>query len=276
MSTNDKVANHYARAGLSAVIVQGVAALGKTIDSIEIDDLAPVDEFHIGGRQASAAFLDQLELSGDQHVLDVGCGIGGASRFTASRYGSRVSGIDLTGEYIATGTELCGWVGLAERIALHHGSALDMPFEDAFFDHAYMLHVGMNIADKTALFAEVARVLKPGANFGVYDVMRIADGELTFPVPWATTAETSAVATPTAYKDALLAAGFKVRAERNREAFALEFFEQLRAKVAAAGGPPPLGLHLLMGESAPLKVKNMIENISAGRIAPVEIIASKV
>ena len=56
---------------------------------------------------------------------------------------------------------------------------------------------------------------------------------------------------------------------------ALQFFEQLRAKVAAAGGPPPLGLHLLMGDTAQLKVKNMLENISAGRVAPVEIIARK-
>ena len=105
--------------------------------------------------------------------------------------------------------------------------------------------------------------------------MRIGDGDLTFPVPWATTAETSAVARPEDYRAALEAAGLSVEAERNRHAFALEFFEQLKAKVAAAGGPPPLGLHILMGETAPVKVQNMLENISAGRIAPVEMIARK-
>lgn len=275
MSTNNKVSDHYAHAGLIAAIEAGIVGLGKTTGSVEIDDLAAVDEFHIGGRQASIGFLDQLELSPRAHVLDVGCGLGGASRFVASRYGCRVSGIDLTGEYIETGSTLCAWVGLSDRVSLHHGSALDMPFDDASFDRAYMMHVGMNIADKAALFAEVARVLKSGASFGVYDVMRIGDGELTFPVPWAASTETSAVATPAGYKEALTAAGFTIEAERDRHAFALEFFEQLRAKAAAADGPPPLGLHILMGDSAPAKVQNMIENVSAGRVGPVEIIVRK-
>ena len=275
MGTDSKVSQHYTHGGLTAAIEQGVVALGKTTDSITIDDLGAVDEFHIGGRVASIAFLDQLGLSGDEHVLDVGCGLGGASRFVESRYGTRISGIDITAEYIETGRDLCAWLGLEHRISLHHGSVLEMPFEDRSFDHGYMMHVGMNITDKASLFAEVARVLKAGGNFGVYDVMRIGDGELAFPVPWATTAEISVVSSPSDYKESLIAAGFTVVAERNRHAFALEFFDELRAKVAAAGGPPPLGLHLLMGESAPIKRKNMIENISAGRLAPVEIIAQK-
>jgi hypothetical protein len=53
------------------------------------------------------------------------------------------------------------------------------------------------------------------------------------------------------------------------------FFDQLRAKTAAAGGPPPLGLHILIGRQTPDKVQNMIENVSSGRIAPVEMIARK-
>ena len=275
MSESNKVADHYSHGSLIATIEQGVVELGKTTESIGIDDLALVDEFHIGGRQASTDFLDQLDLSDQDHVLDVGCGIGGASRFVASHYGPRVIGIDLTEEYIETGRELCNWVGLEQLVSLQQGSALHMPFADQSFDHAYMMHVGMNIEDKAALAAEVARVLKPGASFGIYDVMRITAGDLTFPVPWATTAQTSAVATPEDYEQSLVNAGFVITAQRNRFEFSIQFFEQLRAKVAAAGGPPPLGLHLLMGDTAQLKVKNMLENISAGRVAPVEIIARK-
>jgi ubiquinone/menaquinone biosynthesis C-methylase UbiE len=55
----------------------------------------------------------------------------------------------LTDEYVETGRVLCGWVGLGERVSLHQGSALSMPFADGAFDGAYMLHVGMNIEDKT-------------------------------------------------------------------------------------------------------------------------------
>ncbi len=150
-----------------------------------------------------------------------------------------------------------------------------MPFADGSFDGAYMLHVGMNIEDKEKLASEVARILRPGCLFGIYDVMRTGPGDLAYPVPWATNPDLSAVAEPERYKKALQAAGFAVTAERNRREFAMAFFAELRAKTAAAGGPAPLGLHLLMGKSAPEKVANMVDNISKGRIAPVELIARK-
>ncbi|MBN1453707.1 MAG: hypothetical protein JW963_22025, partial [Anaerolineales bacterium] len=70
-------------------------------------------------------------------------------------------------------------------------------------------------------------------------------------------------------------AGFEVSTENNRSEFALEFFKQMRAKTEANGGPAPLGLHTLMKESTPIKLKNMVDNIAAGNIAPVEIIAHK-
>jgi hypothetical protein len=105
--------------------------------------------------------------------------------------------------------------------------------------------------------------------------MRTGGGELTFPVPWASTAAASAVDAPEDYKNALKTAGFRLVAERSRREFALEFFARLQANAAAADGPPPLGLHILMGVTAPEKVRNMIENISAGRVAPVEMIAEK-
>jgi ubiquinone/menaquinone biosynthesis C-methylase UbiE len=276
MSTQQEVSAHYTHGDLIAAIRDGIATLGKSTDSLTIDDLAPIDEFHIGGRQASEHFLDQLELTPEKHVLDIGCGLGGPARFAVSRYRCRVDGIDLTPEYVETGRALCGWVGLAGRISLHQGSALAMPFADGAFDGAYMLHVGMNIADKATLCAEVGRVLRPGSLFGIYDVMRIGDGDLTFPVPWATTAASSAVAEPAQYRSALQAAGFAVIAEHNRRDFALTFFEQLRARTMATSGPPPLGLHVLMGRNAPDKIRNMTRNISESRIAPIELIARKI
>lgn len=273
MST--QVADHYTHGALIDAIERGITALGKTTATITLDDLAPVDEFHIGGRRASIAFLDQLGLGEAVTTLDVGCGIGGASRFTASHYGAAVTGIDLTAEYVATGQVICDWLGLSQQVQLREASATALPFADASFDRAFMMHVGMNIPDKAAVCREVARVLKPGGCFGIYDVMRIGPGELTFPVPWATTAATSAVASPEEYRTALTDAGLTLESERNRHGFALEFFEELKAKTMAAGGPPPLGLHILMGATAPLKVQNMLDNISAGRIAPVEMIGRK-
>jgi hypothetical protein len=133
----------------------------------------------------------------------------------------------------------------------------------------------MNIAEKEHLAKELYRVVKSRGKIGIYDVMRVGDGDLTFPVPWATEPAGSSVATVQTYRAALESAGFHIAAERNRRDFAIDFFKQLQAKVASADGPPPLGLHILMGNTAPLKVRNMIDKISRNVIAPVEIIAHK-
>jgi SAM-dependent methyltransferase len=270
-----EVSRHYSHGRLTEAIRDGLAALGKTPDNVTTADLAPVDEFHIGGRQATEWFLDQLGLNAESRVLDVGCGLGGPARFAATRYGCGVTGIDLTSEFIETGNTLCGWLGLNRQVELVQGSALQLPFADASFDAAYMIHVGMNIADKDALMREVARVLRSGALFGIYDVMQIASGELAYPLPWASGPELSALANPDRYRAALQSAGFAVVAECMRVDFALAYFADQKARVQAVGGPPPLGLHVLLGPSRAQKVDNMAQNIAAGLIAPVELIARK-
>jgi ubiquinone/menaquinone biosynthesis C-methylase UbiE len=275
MSDINPVAVHYNHGALLRAIVEGVERLGKSPDTVNVEDLAPVDEFHIGGRVATKDFLDQLDLTTEDLVLDVGCGLGGASRFAVQQYGCRVTGIDLTHEYVETGTALCSWVGLDNRVTLEQGDATATPYTDDAFDKSYMLHVGMNIANKNTLASELYRILRPGGRLGIYDVMRMGKGDLSFPVPWATTAGESDVASPDEYRQALESVGFRVVAERNRAAFALKFFGELQARAGGAGGPPPLGLHILMGPTAAAKVKNMIDNVSEGCVAPVEFIAEK-
>ncbi len=275
MFDSNAVADHYSHGELVGAIRDAVRDMGNTPETITVDDLAAVDEFHIGGRTASVDLLGQLGLSSAHHVLDVGCGLGGTARFLASTFGCRVSGIDLTPEYIETGRVLCSWVGLAERIDLRCGSALAMPFEASHFDAAVMLHVGMNIEDKAGLFAEVNRVLRPGGLFGVYDIMRQSDDPLVYPVPWATVPETSTLGTPQEYRKALNDSGFEITAERDRRDFATEFFADLRKRIETAGGPPPLGIHNLLGATATIKVRNMIDNVTAGRVSPVEMVARK-
>jgi hypothetical protein len=64
----------------------------------------------------------------------------------------------------------------------------------------------------------------------------------------------------------LESAGFAIAKERSRREFAREFFRQMRAQAAESGGPPPLGLHILMGSSAPQKVANVVSNLERGLI----------
>ena len=274
MTVETSVAQHYRHGSLERAILAALEASGKDPARLTPADLAPIDEFHIGGRPATVEFMAQLGFEPGMRVLDIGCGIGGASRHVAQTYGCQVEGIDLTAEYVEVATLLAKRVGLSESVSYRQASATDLPFEAGRFDRAYMLHVGMNIADKLRLMAGVARVLKPGGVFGIYDVMREAEGDLVFPLPWASDPAFSFVDSAERYRACLSEAGFAIERERNRRDFAIEFFRQMQEK-AAAGGPPPLGLHILMGETAPQKVANILVNLKAGRIAPVEIVGRK-
>ena len=266
------VARHYAHGSLDEAILNALAAAGKDVNHLSPKDLAPVDEFHIGGRQATIAFAQQFGPQPGMRLLDIGCGLGGAARYFASEHGCQVTGIELSGEYVAVANALAARVGLEKQVSCQQGSALDLPFAAGSFDGAYMFHVGMNIEDKSRLFREVRRVLNVSGVFGIYDVMRIADGDLSYPVPWASSPEASFVADAASYGRLLAAAGFEVLKQRNRRDFALELFAQMRAR-GAAGAPAPLGLHIVMGPNAGQKVKNMAADITSGLIAPIELIS---
>ena len=275
MTLETSVTEHYGGGDLLAAIRTGLASLGLSPETVSVEDLAPVDEFHIGGRAATTELCDRLGVTSGSEVLDIGCGIGGAARFVASSFGCEVTGIDLSPSYVAAATTMTEWTGLGDRVRFEVGSALDMPFDDGAFDRALLLHVGMNIPDKAALFTEVHRVLRPGGRLGLYDIMRVSAGEISYPVPWASDASHSFVEEVTAYRSALETAGLVVTAERDRAGLAMDFFAALRARTAEAGGPPPLGLHVIMGSEAPGKIANMVEAVGAGFLAPVEVICEK-
>jgi ubiquinone/menaquinone biosynthesis C-methylase UbiE len=267
-----RIAEHYRRGDLEQVILDALVASGRDAARLTPADLAPVDEFHIGGREATAELAARLELAPGLAVLDVGCGLGGTSRYLAAEHGSRVVGIDLTGDYVRAAASLAHRVGLADRVSYCCGSALALPFAPARFDRAVLLHVGMNIPDKDALFAELRRVLRPGGLLGLFEVMRAGSAEPAYPLPWANTAATSFIAEAATYRRALEGAGFELVAERNRRDFALDGFRRLRNR-AAAGSPPALGLHLLMGATGREKVANLAAAIERGTVVPVEMVA---
>lgn len=269
------VAQHYAAYDVLANIRSGLVAMGHDPDHITPEILKPVDEFHIGGTEATGALLAKLDLREGMDVIDSGCGIGGPARNIALNCGARVTGIDLTPQFIEAAEALSAMAGMGDRVRFVTASATALPFADGSFDLATMLHVGMNIPDKAGVFRETARVLRDGGVFAVYDVMRVGDDGPDYPVPWAEREELSALEPPETYRRCAADAGFEIRSEEDRRAIALDFFARIRAQ-ASATAPAPLGLHLLMGPTVGQKTANMVTAISAGKIAPVQMIFRKV
>lgn len=272
---NNPVEQHYSTNKTLNAIREALEAAGKDIADLRPEDLAGVDEFHIRGREASLDLAAQLAPTRDTHVLDVGSGVGGPSRLLAANYGCRVTGIDLTAGFCEAATAMADWVGLGDLVDYEQGDATAMPFDDAFFDAAWTQHVAMNIAAKDRLYAEVRRVLKPGADFAVYDVMRGDGDEVLYPVPWARTPEISHLVTPDEAQALLETAGFEIVERRETTELGLQWFVAMGERMAKSG-PPPLGLHLLLGPEFRDMAGNMRRNLEEGRIATVEIIARAV
>jgi ubiquinone/menaquinone biosynthesis C-methylase UbiE len=258
-----EISDHYTQGTLEAAFLDALTAAGKDPERLTIEDLAPMDEFHVGGREATRELASQMDLRPGLRVLDVGSGLGGPARFLAQQYDCRLIGIDLTEEYVRVAESLSDRVGLSGQVHFCRADATQLPFASASFDRAYMIHVGMNIENKAALFAEVRRVLRPGGAFAIYDIVRDGPGAIRFPVPWASTPAISFVAPIGAYREALEVARFSIARERNRRGFAIEFFER--------AGPP--GLRPVMGRTAADKVANVADAIRSGIVFPVEIVA---
>jgi SAM-dependent methyltransferase len=117
MPLEEEVARHYAGLDCVRVVLDALRAAGKDPERLSIDDLAPLGEFHIRGREATVELGQALGLGADHHVLDVGSDLGGASRYFAHTYGVRVIGIDLTPEYCRLATRFARSIGFEGRRA---------------------------------------------------------------------------------------------------------------------------------------------------------------
>jgi len=271
MNIEKQVADYYTRGQLEDRILNLVCSSGKDPAQLTADDLSGFDEFHVGGRESTEALAPHMSLRPGIHLLDVGCGIGGPARFFAAR-GCQVTGIDLTAEFVQVAEALTRRVKLDGNARFRQASALQLPFDPRTFDGAYTIHVNMNIPDKAGVFREVARVLKPGARFTIFDIMAADHTTFSFPVPWAPTPATSFVATLPEYRQALEAVGMRIEHQRSRRQFAVEFMQKAAAR-AAASPTPVLGISVLMGEQAPLMMKNVTAAIASGALDPIELIA---
>jgi len=271
---NKEIQTHYSRPDLGTIILDALGKAGKDLNCLTLEDLAPIDEFHIRGRSSTLELAHAAGLDENMRVLDVGSGVGGTARRLAKEFGCRVTGIDLTEEYCRAAAMLSEKIGLTDLVDYRQGDAINLPFDQGTFDAVWTEHVAMNIPDKSRLYREMYRVLKPGGILAINDVLAGPSGPVLFPVPWARTADTSYLIEPGALSSFLKATGFTIIDWSDTTDAALRWFESLAEKIRKEGFPS-LGLQVLMGADFLAMAQNQVRNLQDGRIVLGQVVARK-
>jgi SAM-dependent methyltransferase len=264
------ILQHYGHDQLGERILAALTAAGYDLDRLTPDDLAPIDQFHMGGKEATLQLLQRSGLPHGANVLDVGGGIGGPARTLASALGATVTVLDLSQSFCDAGAMLTERLGVSGQVSFRQGDALAMPFADGSFGAAWTQHSSMNIANKAGLYAEIHRVLRPGGRLVIHEVMAGPNAPVHFPVPWARRPEMSALMPPAETRALIAAAGFTEVAWVDVTRDAIAFWQ--RRLSAPPATPPPVGLHMLFGPEWAEITQNTVRNLNEGRISVVQAV----
>lgn len=262
---------HYGQKDVGENILEALEKAGRDVNALTVEDLAPIEEFHIGGRKPTFELARLAELSEGMRVVDVGCGIGGPARALAHYFGCEVVGVDLTEAFCAAANLLNERTGLAHKVTIRHGSALDLPLEDRSVDVVWMQHVGMNIQDKVGLFRELRRVLRLNGKLALYEVFAGPEPAEYFPVPWASGPELSHLFFPEEIRKSLQNTGFRIEVWNDVTQASKDWFRAAMEK-AMKEGPSPLSRGILMGPEFPIKAANVLRNLEEDRLRVVQAI----
>ena len=268
------IAEHWGRGDVYGLIISALAKAGKPLEGLTVEDLAPVDHYHARGFPATVELADRLPIRPGDHILDIGCGVGGPARYIAQRFSCRVSGLDITEPYVQAANKLTALLRMEGQVQVLLGDGQKLPYGDECFDGAYALHVTMNVADRPRFFAEAWRVLRPGAFFALTEHGLGPEGSPHHPVPWSEDGSGAYLVTPQQTQALLQGAGFTGIEVEEAGAKYLAGYKRA-VQLAERGQLPPLGVHLLMGENAVLKMSNAARNIEEGRTWPIEVICRK-
>jgi sarcosine/dimethylglycine N-methyltransferase len=260
LSATSGIEAQYSRSDLRARITDALQAGGKDPDRLSINDLGQIDEFHLRGRAATTGLADLAAVQAEDHLLDIGAGLGGPARLLAQNYGCHVTTVDLSADYCETAEWLNSATGLSERITVVHADALNLPFLDGSFNVVWSQHAQMNIADKTRFYREARRVLKDGGRLAIWDIIAGPVQPIHFPVPWADTPDLSFLAQSDQLRHRLQEAGFEITAWND---LTTQTIESLRAQTAAPDGQAGLQTYV---PNFPAKTANLLLNLEEQRI----------
>jgi ubiquinone/menaquinone biosynthesis C-methylase UbiE len=129
-----------------------------------------------GGAEEVARLLAGSDISGCR-LLDIGCGLGAIDQLLISTHGAAsVVGVDIDPALLRQMDERIARAGFAHRIRSQLVEPGPLPFTDGSFDVVFSKDSLVQLPEKTALFAEIKRVLRPGGRFIASDWLCSSEG----------------------------------------------------------------------------------------------------
>ncbi len=247
------------------------------MEKITHDDTAPLDEFHIRGRQATREMAEMAGIKPGMEILDLGCGIGGPARTLATEYGCHVTGVDIIEEYCKVATILTEKVGLQDKVGFLHRDMMEYPFEDEKFDGVITFHTTMNIEDKKRLFRSIYKVLKPEGSYVLYEICSGSVYPPVYPVPWAGDNSINFLINPEEYRRLLKETGFTEYCWKDATDLSLKWYSNLIKKSGKKNGQTRKkpGIQLVMGKNTHEKMRNVVKNMKENRIRVIQAVMKK-
>lgn len=117
----------------------------------------------------------RLGLDAQSHLLDVACGGAPQDLLLHRETGARIDAVDATWAQVEQARRRVAAAGVGARVKIHHGSALELPFDPGTFTHALCIEGAQHFDTRADFFQRVAPLLRPGA------VMVLADFTLARP-----------------------------------------------------------------------------------------------
>ena len=135
-------------------------------ESLHFAPLSPEESLEDSQTRHQRLMIAKLELQEGMTVIDVGCGIGGPMRRVAREAGVRVVGVNTSKVQLGKARSLNAEAGLDHLVDYLECSFMDMgAVANDTFDRGYAIESTCHAPDKVGAFAEIYRVLKPGALF---------------------------------------------------------------------------------------------------------------
>lgn len=270
------LASHYQQQNLDDHIRHALKTAINDQKDFDPNIIAAVDQFHIGGLQATNDMLALADFSAEDKVLDIGCGIGGPARNIAQQCDTQVIGLDLSFDYCMAADIISAQLNMSRQTGFVQANAVHLPFAESSFNGIWTQHVTMNIENKNLFFSEFSRILKPAGKLVMYEVtgQQNITNSIIYPLPWSVDGSYSFIQNEETYRDLIESNGLRVSHFENVTSIALNSVTKLLSRLQQNRVQKP-NLSLLLGKHYQTMMMNLAQALDDESLSVIQIVAHK-